>query len=94
MGAETPLLHDQQETNGFYVNLEFTAPSTLILVLDRAFQLDEMILRYLTIIVNRKALAARAKAAAAAAAAKPPEEAPAVPAREPLFQEGTGDKKP
>jgi small subunit ribosomal protein S6 len=83
-----------KKTNGFYVNLEFTAPSTLILVLDRAFQLDEMILRYLTIIVNRKALAARAKAAAAAAAAKPPEEAPAVPAREPLFQEGTGDKKP
>ena len=78
-----------KKTNGFYVNLEFTAPSTLILVLDRAFQLDEMILRYLTIIVNRKALAARAKAAAAAAAAKP-----AVPAREPLFQEGTGDKKP
>ena len=83
-----------KKTNGFYVNLEFTAPSTLILVLDRAFQLDEMILRYLTIIVNRKALAARAKAAAAAAATNPREKPPAVPAREPLFQEGTGDKKP
>ncbi|HXX63633.1 MAG TPA: 30S ribosomal protein S6 [Bacteroidota bacterium] len=81
-----------KKTNGFYVNLEFTAPGTLLSVLDRSFQLDEMILRFLTIQLDRKALAARAKAQAEAAAA-PPEPQPAVPAREPLFKESAGEAK-
>jgi small subunit ribosomal protein S6 len=80
-----------KKTNGFYVNVEFEAPGTLLSSLERAFQLDEMILRYLTILLNRKALAARAKALAAAAA--PPENVPPVPAREPLFKESTGERK-
>jgi small subunit ribosomal protein S6 len=84
-----------KKTNGFYVNLEFTAPGTLLAPLERSFQLDEMVLRYLTLVLDKKALAARAKALAAAAAAAPAADAPvaAVPAREPLFKEGAAEKK-
>ncbi|MEW6509405.1 MAG: 30S ribosomal protein S6 [Bacteroidota bacterium] len=81
-----------KKTNGFYVNVEFTAPGTALAPLERSFQLDEMILRYLTIVLNRKALASRAKAQAAAAA--PPAETPQIPAREPLFKETPAEKKP
>jgi small subunit ribosomal protein S6 len=66
-----------KKTNGFYVNLEMEAPGTLLAALDRAYQLDEMILRY----ASRKA-AAEAAAAAAAAQALVAEPAP-VQAREP-----------
>lgn len=78
-----------KKTNGFYVNYEFTAPATLIALLERSYQLDEMILRYLTIVLDSNALAAKKNAlAAAAAAAAEQEQAPAqVPAREPLFTE-------
>ncbi len=81
-----------KKTNGFYVNIEFTAPGSLLAQLERSFQLDEMILRYLTIALDTKALAAKA---ALAAPAKPPEEqAPAAPVREPLFSnEPTSEKK-
>jgi len=81
-----------KKTNGFYVNVEFTAPGTLLTALERSFQLDEMILRFLILQLDKKALAARAKAQAAAAA--PPPEAAPVPAREPLFKEGPADRKP
>jgi small subunit ribosomal protein S6 len=75
-----------KKTNGFYVNIEFQAPGTLLALLERSYQLDEMILRHLTIKLDTKAL--KAKAAALAAAAAPLEApAPAVPAREPLFTE-------
>ena len=80
-----------KKTNGFYVNLEFTAPGTLLAAMERSFQLDEMILRFLILQVDKKALAARAKAAAAAAV--PPAEPAPVPAREPLFKEGPADRK-
>jgi len=80
-----------KKTNGFYVNIEFTAPGTLLGALERSFQLDEMILRFLILQLDKKALAARAKAQAAAAA--PPPEAAPVPAREPLFKEGPADRK-
>lgn len=71
-----------KKSNGYYVNIEFTAPPTLIAVLERSYQLDEMVLRYLTIALDRKALEAR-KASAAA----PPAEATEVTRREPIFQE-------
>jgi small subunit ribosomal protein S6 len=80
-----------KKTNGFYVNVEFDGPGALLAQLDRSYQLDEMILRHLTIVLDRKALAARAAAmarAAAEAAAAPP-----VPAREPLFTEPGDEKK-
>ena len=80
-----------KKTNGFFVNIEFTAPGTLLAAMERSFQLDEMILRFLILQLDKKALAARAKAQAAAAA--PPPEAAPVPAREPLFKEGPADRK-
>ena len=88
-----------KKTNGFYVNLEFTAPSTVPIVLERSFQLDEMILRSILTAVDRVALRARAaaalataQAAAQAAARVPAEAAPAPPVREPLFIEKSGEK--
>lgn len=73
-----------KKTNGFYVNIEFTSPGSVIGILERSYQLDEMVLRYLTIKLDKKAIEARAKSLAAAA-----EQASAqtVPAREPLFDE-------
>jgi small subunit ribosomal protein S6 len=72
-----------KKTNGFYVNMEFVAPNTLLTLLERSYQLDEMILRYLTVALDSKSLAARAVAPVPAQT-----EAPApVPAREPLFKE-------
>ena len=82
-----------KKTNGFYVNIEFTAPAPLLASLERAFQLDEMILRFLTIQLDQKAIAARAKAQAAAAAPPAAEPAPVQP-REPLFKETAAEKKP
>ena len=80
-----------KKTNGFYVNIEFTAPSTVIGLLERSYQLDEMVLRYLTIKLDKKALAAKAKMIVV-----PVElEATPVPAptREPLFDEPVAEKK-
>jgi small subunit ribosomal protein S6 len=73
-----------KKTNGYYVNFEFTAPPSLIATLERSYQLDEMILRYLTIALDAKAIAAKT-----AAAVVPPAEEPAAPVavREPLFKE-------
>jgi small subunit ribosomal protein S6 len=76
--------HIYKKTNGFYVNLEFEATGPTIAPLERAFQLDEMVLRHMTIALDRRAM--KARAAAAAAAPPAPEPAP-VPAREPLFKE-------
>jgi small subunit ribosomal protein S6 len=77
-----------KKTNGFYVNMEFAAPSSLIALLERSYQLDEMVLRYLTIKLDKKALAAKAKSALSAE----PEAALPVTRREPLFDE-PGAKK-
>jgi small subunit ribosomal protein S6 len=79
-----------KKTNGFYVNIEFVGPSTLIGYLERSYQLDELILRYLTIKLDKKALAAKAKLAIA-----PPEveAVPPVPVREPLFDGPATDEK-
>jgi len=53
-----------KKTTGFYVNIEFTGPGTLIALLERSYQLDELILRYLTIRLSKNALKARAQALA------------------------------
>jgi small subunit ribosomal protein S6 len=75
-----------KKTNGFYVNMEFEAPGTLLAPLERSFQLDELILRHLTIALDPRAIKARAAAAAREAAA-PVEPPPPVVTREPLFKE-------
>ena len=70
-----------KKTNGYYVNFEFAAPSSLIAPLERGYQLDELILRYLTVVLDSKAIAAKK-----VAPALPVPEAVVVKAREPLFQ--------
>ncbi len=80
-----------KKTNGFYVNMEFEAPGSLLALLERSYQLDEMILRYLTTRLDAKALAARAAMPAPPPAAV--EEPVAVPTREPLFEGSSEEKK-
>ena len=80
-----------KKTNGFYVNMEFEAPGSILALLERSYQLDEMILRYLTIRLDAKALAARA-----AIPTPPPvaaQEPVTVPTREPLFEGSSEEKK-
>lgn len=72
-----------KKSNGYYVCYEFSAPSELIATLERSYQLDEMILRYLTVVLDAKAIAAK-KAAATPIAADESAQAP-VAVREPLF---------
>lgn len=79
-----------KKTNGFYVNLEFEATGTVIAPLERSFQLDEMVLRHLTIVLDRRAI--KARAAAAVPPPTQPEPAP-VTTREPLFTEQDEEKK-
>ncbi|MBI3111361.1 MAG: 30S ribosomal protein S6 [Ignavibacteria bacterium GWA2_55_25] len=67
----------QNKNNGFYVVIEFSAPTDFIAKLERHYFLEENILRYLTIVLDKKALKARTSAAAllaeqAAAEAAPP----------------------
>ena len=76
----------EKKNNGFYVNVEFNGPGQVIAQLERAYLLDENILRFLTIQLDKFALAAKAKSAAetaAAAAAAPAPAAPAAPAATP-----------
>ena len=70
----------EKKNNGYYVNMEFTGPGTLIAQLERSYILDENILRFLTIQLDKHAIAAKAKyaaesvaAAETAAAARPAE---------------------
>jgi small subunit ribosomal protein S6 len=79
-----------KKTNGYYVNVEFQSPAAAPNALERFYQLDEMILRHLTIAVDKRAIKARAAVAAAAAAVVP---ADAPPAREPLFTETPDERK-
>ncbi|MEX1275331.1 MAG: 30S ribosomal protein S6, partial [Bacteroidota bacterium] len=74
----------QNKNNGYYVVIEFSAPTDLVAKLERHYFLEENILRYLTIVLDKKALKARTSAAAllaeqmsAEAAAKTEPAAPA-----------------
>jgi small subunit ribosomal protein S6 len=42
---------------GYYVEIIFEAPGNLVNILEREYRLDEKILRYLTIVLDKKALA-------------------------------------
>jgi small subunit ribosomal protein S6 len=52
----------KKKNNGFYVLCEFTSPSDIVSKLERHFQLDENILRFLIIALDKKALQARISA--------------------------------
>ena len=64
-----------KKTTGFYCHIEFEGEGQAIALLERSYQLDELILRYLTVKLSKNALKARAKALREAeqAAAEPAE---------------------
>lgn len=51
-----------KKTTGFYCHIEFEAEGPVIGLVERSYQLDELILRYLTVRLSTNALKARAKA--------------------------------
>lgn len=79
----------QKKNNGFYVNMEFIAPGSVIVQLERVYILDENILRFLTIQLDEKAVKARQQAMTIPPAVVSPE----VPVKEPLFESDITEKK-
>ncbi len=75
----------KKKNNGFYVVIEFTAPGDLIAKLERHYQLDENIIRHLTVQLSKKAL--KAKTAPVEAAAEP-----ALAAKVPLAGPGSDEE--
>ncbi len=51
----------QKSKTGYYLILRFKAPAELISVLERSLRLDENIIRYLTVVLNKQALEGIAK---------------------------------
>lgn len=51
----------QKSKTGYYLVLRFSAPTALISILERSYRLDETIIRYLTTVLNKKALEGIAK---------------------------------
>ncbi len=69
----------QKKNNGCYVNIEYLDEGGVNAQLERTYTLDENILRFLTIQVDKKAMKARQQQQATAAAAQPPPPTPAPP---------------
>ena len=57
MGRRKLAYSIKNKLNGFYVCFEFTAEPTLVTKLERIIKLDENIIRYLTLTVDKKTLA-------------------------------------
>jgi small subunit ribosomal protein S6 len=53
----------EARNNGYYVSIQFTGAGEIVQKLERMYQLEENILRYLTIRLESKALKAREKSA-------------------------------
>lgn len=49
----------KKKNNGFYVLYEFKAPGDIVTKLERQYQLNENIIRYLTVQLDKKALKAK-----------------------------------
>ena len=54
----------KKKNNGFYMFIEFSAPGDVIAKLERYYQLEEQIIRYLSIQPDKKALQSKELAAA------------------------------
>lgn len=76
----------KRKNNGYYVNIEFTAPGAIVKQLEHVYQLEEQILRFLTVRVDEKDLKARALALPAAPEELLIEEVPEI-VKEALFDE-------
>jgi small subunit ribosomal protein S6 len=50
----------ERETQGYYTSAHFTAPGSVIARLERTFQLDESVIRWLTLVMPEKAVKGRA----------------------------------
>ncbi len=76
----------QHKTTGFYYLIEFKADSTFVATLETQYHRDERIIRYLTVALDKDAIAYAEKrrqnktAKAAAPAAEPAQEEPEAPA--------------
>jgi small subunit ribosomal protein S6 len=57
----------RKKNNGFYVVIEFGSSGDIVAKLERHYFLDENILRYLTLVLDKRALKARTTAALLAA---------------------------
>jgi small subunit ribosomal protein S6 len=62
-GRKRMMYQIKKKNSGYYVNIEFNAPTSIVKALEHVYMLDEHIIRYLTIKVEKKALQARAQAA-------------------------------
>jgi small subunit ribosomal protein S6 len=69
--------------SGYYVIFRFAAPTDLIAKLERMYQLDEFVLRFLTIVLDKFALEYIEKTKAAKAQEAEAAQAEAAPAEEP-----------
>ena len=49
----------KKKNNGFYALFEFKAPGDIVAKLERQYQLEEQIIRYLTVQLDKKALKAK-----------------------------------
>ena len=75
----------KKKNNGYYANIEFESPATVLSELERTYILDENILRFITIKLDKRALKARTESAHVVL--QPETEAPILSPliREPLF---------
>ena len=78
----------KKKNNGYYANIEFSSPGTVLSELERTYILDENILRFLTIRLDKRALQAKTQIITeeAQSATVVTEPAPSLP-REPLFKD-------
>ena len=77
-----------KKNNGFYVNIEFKSPAHLVAQLERLYQLEENIIRHLTIQLDKKAIKARLSPPTQVDVdASPPALQPSGTKKEPLFND-------
>ena len=78
----------RKKNNGFYVAIELRAPGQLIAQLEHFYQLEENIIRYLSIQLDKKALKARlTPPAASPIESSSPSPSPSPMEKEPLFDD-------